>query len=469
MIIDNADDHEMNVSEFFPPGEKGSIIVTTRNSECRHHATAGSLRIEQMKADDAVTLLLRAIKVNDASDEVKRCQAGPVVWLLGNLALAVVQAGFQIRQGICKLEDYCEQYSKDRTKLLREAPIQGNNDYSKSVYAILDIAMRKIESLDTQASYDATELIKMCCFLHNEGIAEDFFRLEWEAQSRHKLQMPWKNSPRMFYMQSQQIPSQWDPTQLRRATSILTSFSLMKINEVDRLMSMHPLVRAWTQDRLSFEEKKHYWKMATLTMCGATVAMSTFVVVPEDPFWRVAWPHAQSCAEFIPTLGNAHPEEDRITVQKHLANALTWGFQTEPAIDLLKEVIEQTRRSLSVVYDHALVAMDNVANQYENIDPRHELALEVRAVMRKMTLKPLNHDHPEILDLLRHLAINYSNSGKRLQEAVDLLTEILTVQIRTRGHNNRLTSAVRADLIDSYCVLGSWEAWQIFENSSYRL
>ena len=45
LIIDNADDPSIDVSESFPTGNRGSILLTSRNPECKLHATVGSCEL----------------------------------------------------------------------------------------------------------------------------------------------------------------------------------------------------------------------------------------------------------------------------------------------------------------------------------------------------------------------------------------------------------------------------------------
>ena len=70
LIIDNADDPKMDISTIFPVGNRGSILVTTRNPHCTIHATVGSHELGKMGLDEGVKLFLRAANMNDASSEL---------------------------------------------------------------------------------------------------------------------------------------------------------------------------------------------------------------------------------------------------------------------------------------------------------------------------------------------------------------------------------------------------------------
>ena len=69
LILDNADDPRLDISPYFPVGNRGIILITTRNPDCQIHATVGSYELDAMEADEAVTLIRRTIGVRDQSDK----------------------------------------------------------------------------------------------------------------------------------------------------------------------------------------------------------------------------------------------------------------------------------------------------------------------------------------------------------------------------------------------------------------
>ena len=69
LILDNADDPRLDISAYFPVGHRGIALITTRNPECKIHATAGSHELGAMTTDEAVRLLLNTTgdKISDMS------------------------------------------------------------------------------------------------------------------------------------------------------------------------------------------------------------------------------------------------------------------------------------------------------------------------------------------------------------------------------------------------------------------
>lgn len=199
LIIDNADDPSMDISKFFPTGNRGSILLTTRNPDCKIHSTVGSCDLGQMNMDEAVTLLLKATGAENSADEALRKKAMPVTQTIGFLALAIVQAGAYIRQGLCGIEEYCDIYTRCRQRLLEYVPVQMSSGYEYSVYTTWEISIAAIEKMCSDTSRNAIELLRTLCFLHYDGIAEEIFKEAW-SQS-YLIGNLWKEIEHMFYMQ----------------------------------------------------------------------------------------------------------------------------------------------------------------------------------------------------------------------------------------------------------------------------
>ena len=62
LIIDNADDTSIDLEQYFPKGNRGCVLVTTRNPAHKIHGNVGPgyFAFQEMEGDDANALLLRA-------------------------------------------------------------------------------------------------------------------------------------------------------------------------------------------------------------------------------------------------------------------------------------------------------------------------------------------------------------------------------------------------------------------------
>ena len=143
LVIDNADDPTIDYSRFFPRGERGHILVTSRNSDCKIHAAIGHYEFGNMEEEDAITLLLKAAAHHGIDDRKVREIARPIAKTLGYLALALIQAGASIRHGICTLEYYLDVFASYRTQIMNEEFVQGSDSYEHTVYTTWEVSVQK--------------------------------------------------------------------------------------------------------------------------------------------------------------------------------------------------------------------------------------------------------------------------------------------------------------------------------------
>jgi hypothetical protein len=87
LLIDNADDPEINLQQFFPRCVHGNILITTRNPHCRRHAPDSNVDVAGMDPNDAVELLLKSAMVERSPKN--RDIAALICQELGYLSLAI--------------------------------------------------------------------------------------------------------------------------------------------------------------------------------------------------------------------------------------------------------------------------------------------------------------------------------------------------------------------------------------------
>lgn len=277
LIIDNADDPNLDISPYFPPGNRGTVLITSRNPECKVHDTIGSFKFDRMPRDDAITLLLGSAAID--LSEATRSSAEPVVEILGCLALALVQAGAYIRQGFCKLEEYREEFSEQREELLKYRSVQAGQEYKYTVYTTWEISFAAIGKMESQTSRHALSLLHLFSFWHFEGISEHIFKDSWmnfretgwleeisELRERGWLE---ETSEISTFIPWDGDSTEWNPKPFREAIALLSSFSLISVDGLKDHISLHPLVHTWAQDRLAVNERSKFWHLATTTLAAS--------------------------------------------------------------------------------------------------------------------------------------------------------------------------------------------------------
>lgn len=191
LLIDNADDLNTPLDEFFPEGDRGVILVTTRNPLNRIHGTVGvgSYHFERLSEGEANDLLLRAACEPIPWSDTAREYAAKITNRLGFLALAVLQAGKAIAKRMCTLGNYLEIYDRSwqRIRRLRRRPSErGSKDLTvnMNVYSSYEIIFRGLEATDSVTTQDAVQLIKMFSFFSWEDLRIDVLTTSVEHPRR---------------------------------------------------------------------------------------------------------------------------------------------------------------------------------------------------------------------------------------------------------------------------------------------
>lgn len=96
LILDNADNPDFDYQVYFPPGNHGAVLMTSRVAECRNYSPDAFEALEGLDEQDAKKLLLKAAGFSGKSWPSQDDQAKEVANLLGSHTLALVQAGAYI-------------------------------------------------------------------------------------------------------------------------------------------------------------------------------------------------------------------------------------------------------------------------------------------------------------------------------------------------------------------------------------
>ena len=106
IVFDNADDPSPEaVARFIPVGNRGNILITSRNrSMGRAIAFENLIEVSEMEKADAIALLLRVSYLDSLPEHVQAARG--IVNELGCIPLAIDQAGADIEAGRCDINEY---------------------------------------------------------------------------------------------------------------------------------------------------------------------------------------------------------------------------------------------------------------------------------------------------------------------------------------------------------------------------
>lgn len=122
LVLDNADDPDFDYQVYLPSGTRGAVMITSRVPDCVRHSTVGSEALVGLDLEHSTQLLLKAALIPEESWPSYDQQAKNVVLLLGSHTLALIQAGAYIARGHRSLEQYPEEYQRQRKRLLKYHP-----------------------------------------------------------------------------------------------------------------------------------------------------------------------------------------------------------------------------------------------------------------------------------------------------------------------------------------------------------
>jgi len=271
LIFDNANDQRA-IRDYIPLGGAGHIIITSRNPNWG--SVAGLLPVKKFDRADSIKFLCKRTGQDD------RGAADALADELGDLPLALEQAGAYIKATGIRLSDYQELFRSRRKELWAdESPPP---DYLSTVATTWSLAMDDVR----KESEGAADLLNLCAFLAPAAIP-----LAMLGEGAAHIPEP-PASPAT------------DRLAMNRAIRALRRYSLIDVS--DESLSVHRLVQAVVRDRLGEDEEKRWVETAVHLLSAA------FPIESEDvrTWYQCSrlLPHAMAAA--------AHAEERGVTPEE---------------------------------------------------------------------------------------------------------------------------------------------------------
>lgn len=254
MVFDNFDRPEAflkPMSSYWPDAAPGAILFTSRHEGSK--LLGPSIEVSEMSDEEGVKLL--AHRIGRAPSDEDTAHILRIVSMLGNLALAIDQAGAYIFQHHLgeSLGDYPSIYHSRKKRLLQEIPEPAFWYYSRklsddaptesalSVFTTWEMSFESIRGNSEQKRVKGL-VLTIAAFLGRETISEEMFQRYAEvAQS-----LP-------DYITQLAPRRQWDKFEFRDIVSEFKNLSLIQSlsNGANGVrFTLHPLVRDWARLRL---------------------------------------------------------------------------------------------------------------------------------------------------------------------------------------------------------------------------
>lgn len=252
LIFDNVADPDV-VRPFLAQRGSGHVLLTSRHPGWR--SLAQPIHVPVLDREAAITLLLRRTGQSDTG------AADAVAALVGDLPLALVQAGAYIEARGRSLAEYAQLFQTHRRELLaRGAPV---DTYPATVATTWALALRRLETLAPAAA----DLLHLLAFLGPDAIPRHLLEDDQPA-------VP----PRLRAALA-------DPVAFDDTVDVLRRYSLTDVGP--RALRVHRLVQAVTRDRLAEADRRAWAAVAVQVVSRA------FVPAEAAQAWAL-------CAQLVP-------------------------------------------------------------------------------------------------------------------------------------------------------------------------
>jgi Tfp pilus assembly protein PilF len=361
------------------PESGGHILVTTRNE--RWDAALGkSFTLRVLERPDAIEFLIRRSGRTFEPSAFTLCQA------LGDLPLAIEQAGAVVAAGGISFGDYLRRFEDHWAELLQSGRSAG--EYPDSVAMTWELACRELEAADSEVA----ALLKILGYLAPAEITRSML-------VRAADTLPAPLSTRFA-----------DPAGTDAAIEILQQFSLIAADE--RAISLHRLVASLTRDRLPEGQRGNWCKVALDMMAAA------FRFNAESP---TTW---SECAEALPHALAASEHAESLVVDPatnaKLMNNVGEYLQLMGQYHQARTVLETALRLAEEAHGSESVRRSAIMNNLGRVLKR----LGDNAMARQHFEHALKLDQKQYGEAHHHVAEIANNYGTILHQSGDFRTAL---------------------------------------------
>ncbi|WP_066368812.1 FxSxx-COOH system tetratricopeptide repeat protein [Herbidospora mongoliensis] len=354
IIYDNAEEPE-EVRNHLPRGP-GHVLITSRNPQWGDFEK--TIRVDVFQRSESVRFLERRL-VRPAKKEV----ADQLATKLGDLPLALEQAGAYQAQTGTTVEEYIELFDEQTTSLLSANRAPG---YPQSMTAVWKLSVRGLRA----KLPEAMEVLHCCAFFGPEPIPRSVFR-RGAGEYAPKLRAILSN-----------------PIIRDKIFRELGRFALTRLDTTAGTLQVHRLVQALLKDELSEQDRERYRSEVHLLLAGAA---------PPDPDDATKWDDYAALFAHVHPSGlekSLHPRvrEFAILMVRYLHRSGNY----DDARVLLEELIAEWTNGLGEDHPDVLAAHRHRGNilralgRYQDAFTSNERAIEL---MRAN----LPEDDPELL------------------------------------------------------------------------
>ncbi len=415
LIYDNADDLTL-LKKFYPHTTSGSILITTRTDDFAQLGIKKQLEIETLPEKDAVDFLCTRTKTDITNPENEKA-IKDLAAELGNLPLALEQAGAYIQTNKVSVQAYLNSYREKNPKHLLESKGQ-TGDYEKTIATTWTINFEEVENQHPAAA----DILRFSAFTAPDNIPLELL-IKGGAELGKNVAKALKKA---------------DSDQLAIEEALLTPllrYSLIRKDPDANTYSIHRLV----QQAIKFpmkENKISQWAEQTVRAVDASYPGPDFKYWPQQD--RLI-PHTFVVAQLIEKHNFAFQEAGNLL--NKLGYCLNARARYEEAESIYQRALTITENTLGPDHPDTAIRLNNLAALYDS-QGRYDQAEPLYQRAMKIDEKALGPNHPDLAIDLNNLAGLYRAQG-RYDQAEPLYQRAIQIFEKALGQNHPNTIGVK--------------------------
>lgn len=431
LILDNVEDLEL-VTGFLPRRGAAHVLLTTRIQATG--PSIQSIELDTLDQEEGTLLLLRRAKrlsadaLLDQATVQERAEAEKLCALLGGLPLALDQAAAYIEENQCRLADYLHLYQLRRAQLLRRRGGQvGANTSAHVVATTWKLSFEDVERTNPAAA----DLLRMCAFLHPDGIPEALL-LAGAEELNPQLQMTVAD------------PLQWD-----EAIGVLRRYSMVRRAAEEQMLLLHRLVQVVIKDAMAPQVYSEWARRAVHLVSQALPEME----FNTWPLYQLYLPHALVCIDLMEQEDMRFPQAARLLHQ--VGSYLYERGRYSDAELILKRALSTREQLYGSEHPDTATSLHDLGmvhwkqGKYEQAESVYRRALSIREHVQ-------GAEHPDTANTLTFLGVLYWHQGK-YEQVEPLFRRALSIRERALGPTHSLTALSLNNLAALYYKQGKYE------------
>ncbi|KAL6697553.1 hypothetical protein J3F84DRAFT_407167 [Trichoderma pleuroticola] len=452
LVLDNADDPEVDYQEYIPSGDRGTVLITSRLPECRIYGTVGHEEIGNLSKEDCVTLLFKAAEIPERLHAESLPIAEEIASEVGFHTLALVQAGAYIAHNDCSMADYPALFRHQRDRLLKFGLSQLRSRYL-NVYATFESSILALEATETGVKQDALDLLHLFSSIHYQDIPLDLF-----IDSREGMKLAQKNQPgdetidRLCDWHVSRLPDFLGPQdtcssrdRFLSALAKLCSLALVKKSDVRGVvvLSLHPLVHEWITSRQDVAQRH-----ARLQSTSCILALWIFASTGWKMYSDYLGPHLSflitATAQVEDSLASAHSVQCFFQIGQ-LLQSLRYD---EELVSLLGRIFSRLDAQPNCPVDGLLPLYYLKSLNERN---RGNVKLSIDILTKTLEIQRTHHDRNSLqtLKFETELGSAYLTNGQ-IKRSITVLEELVRIQTPKANIGEKSMAALKYELGTAY-------------------